>query len=203
MIQMTSMEQITQHIDAVDCFKNDVKSRKSLVPSASKKPKKTGCTLPSDYLTSSQKKKMNGNVVSINLNSPMRYEEFKTLPDDLKVEYLNKIIHMMGATIPLLAEMMGISQSKATFIIKEYGIKSHYRGYRIPNKELSQWNEFVKPIRNEESKIQKENRAESKISIRLDTISITINGSTWKEIGEAIAQMDCPIPDNLQISIRK
>ena len=108
----------------VIAFKSDVKERKALVPSARKRPKKTGCTLPSDFLTAGQKKKLNGEVKNINLNSPMKYEQFKNLPLDLRKEYLNKVTHQMGATLPMLAEMLGVSTNKASFLLKEYGVKT-------------------------------------------------------------------------------
>lgn len=43
--------------------------------------------MPSDYLSESEKRKMNGNIDTINTNEPMPWERFKNLPLTLQKEY--------------------------------------------------------------------------------------------------------------------
>lgn len=47
---------------------------------------------PSDNLTKKERDAMNSECKSYRLNDPMNYEQFKSLPDDLKALYLNAII---------------------------------------------------------------------------------------------------------------
>lgn len=42
--------------------------------------------MPSDYMTKKERDKMNGEVQSYNLNSPMKWMQFKRMPDDIQRE---------------------------------------------------------------------------------------------------------------------
>lgn len=53
--------------------------------------KRGGCTLPSDNLTAKQRREKNGEVKSYNITRPMPWPEFKTLPEDLKREFLRNM----------------------------------------------------------------------------------------------------------------
>ena len=55
-------------------------SRKSTVGAS-------GCTLPSEYLSTKEKKALNGKVKTYNLNT-MTEEEFNSAPEDIKQMYL-------------------------------------------------------------------------------------------------------------------
>lgn len=65
---------------------------------------------PSDYMTKKELKSMNGEVKSYNMNSPMSWEQFKQLPDDLKVEYIRKIRNKFNVPDCILAEFMGVEK---------------------------------------------------------------------------------------------
>lgn len=43
---------------------------------------------PSDYLSKKELKAMNGDVKSYNLNRPMTWEEFRSMPKDLQIMYI-------------------------------------------------------------------------------------------------------------------
>ena len=66
------------------------------------------CTMPSDYLTKSQKKKLNGKVSSYDLSKPMSWKDFKEMPHDLRAEYIKKLVKI-GASRKDVADMFGIS----------------------------------------------------------------------------------------------
>lgn len=65
---------------------------------------------------------MNGEVQSYNLNSPMKWAQFKRMPDDIKREYLSTIISKYNPQQKALAEMFGVSRNTVCFMFKELGI---------------------------------------------------------------------------------
>lgn len=78
--------------DAQYLFVSDSREKKSVARSAvhrkgGRKSKK--CTLPSDYLTEKQRKELNGAVDSYSLNYFYTWAQFKALPDDIQVEWIN------------------------------------------------------------------------------------------------------------------
>lgn len=68
------------------------------------------CTLPSDHLTEAQKRKLNGPVTTVNLNQPIRWQEFKALnSDSLKKSYLTNLLNTYKPTANMIGEMMGVA----------------------------------------------------------------------------------------------
>lgn len=65
--------------------------------------------MPSDYMTKKERDKMNGEVQSYNLNSPMKWAQFKKMPDDIKREYINSLIEKFNPQQIAIAEMLGVS----------------------------------------------------------------------------------------------
>lgn len=65
---------------------------------------------------------MNGEVQSYNLNSPMKWAQFKQMPDDIKREYLSSIISKYNPQQAALAEMFGISRNTVCNMFRELGI---------------------------------------------------------------------------------
>ena len=65
---------------------------------------------------------MNGEVQSYNLNSPMKWAQFKRMPDDIKREYLSSIISKYNPQQKALAEMFGVSRNTVCSMFKELGI---------------------------------------------------------------------------------
>lgn len=65
---------------------------------------------PSDYLSRKDLKAMSGECIEYkSLKKPMSWDEFKELPDDLKVEYINSIRKRFGVPDKYIAEMFGVS----------------------------------------------------------------------------------------------
>ena len=82
--------------------------------------------MPSDYMTKKERDKMNGEVQSYKLNSPMKWAQFKRMPDDIKREYLSTIMGKYNPQQAALAEMFGISRNTVCNMFRELGI--HFRG---------------------------------------------------------------------------
>ena len=66
---------------------------------------------PSDYLSKKELKAMNGVVKSYNLNKPMTWKEFRSMPQDLQIMYIKKIRNEFGVPDIVLGKAMGICKS--------------------------------------------------------------------------------------------
>ena len=65
---------------------------------------------PSDYLTPKEIKQMSGEVKSYRLNSPMKWDEFKSMPDDLKITYIKLLRNKYNVPFVYIGNMLGCSQ---------------------------------------------------------------------------------------------
>ena len=63
------------------------------------------CTLPSDYLTDAQKRRLNGPVSTYKLDEPMSWESFKAMPEDLQKKYILNLRETYQATDVMLGKM--------------------------------------------------------------------------------------------------
>ena len=75
--------------------------------------------MPSDYMTKKERDKMNGEVQSYNLNSPMKWAQFKRMPDDIKREYINSLIEKFDPQQIAIAEMLGVSTRTLSNLCRE------------------------------------------------------------------------------------
>lgn len=112
--------------DETYAFISDVKEKNSTARSA--RHKRTHCgkggrvRLPSDNLSKKELQKMNGEVKRYRLNSPMDWKEFKSMPDDLKITYINLLRKKFGVPDCWVGEMLGVDKSKMSTEIKRIGL---------------------------------------------------------------------------------
>lgn len=109
-------------------FRKDVIDKK--VISRGARHKKNGskskkCTLPSDYLTRKEKMKMNSEVQSWNMNALYTYDEFKEMPNDIKIEYLQALTdkYYIGVT-SVSSILFNRSRNALGQYLDEKGIKN-------------------------------------------------------------------------------
>lgn len=84
--------------------------------------KRGGVKLPCDYMTEKEKKKMNGECKSYKLNSPMKWAEFKSMPDYLKIAYIKAIRGKYNAPATQIAKMLGVSDCTVSVEFQRLGI---------------------------------------------------------------------------------
>ena len=70
--------------------------------------KRGGMKTASDYMTKKQLRAMDGEVQTYRLGSPMSWEEFSVMPDDLKKMYIKKLRDKFNVPDQALAVNMGI-----------------------------------------------------------------------------------------------
>lgn len=113
------------------------------------------CSLPSDHLTPAQLKRRNGPVETYNLNAPMTWEQFKTMPADLQQRYIDSVqarfnvsgarisedlFHMSGANLIIYSKRAGLKYSVAR------------KGYKLTAEEKAAWRQWL----NGENAVQEE-----------------------------------------------
>ena len=93
-------------------FDYDAMQKKRIARGAShmkRGSKSKKCTLPSDYLTAAQKRRLNGPVSTYKLDEPMSWESFKAMPEDLQKKYILGLQEMYQANDEMIAKLFGKS----------------------------------------------------------------------------------------------
>lgn len=78
---------------------------------------------PSDYLTKKELKAMSGECKSYKLNDPMKWDEFKSLPDDLKVDYIKLLRERFNVPDKKIAGMLGVHPVTMSGFVKTLGLQ--------------------------------------------------------------------------------
>lgn len=114
--------------DETYVFISDVKDKKVTARSARNQRTHTGkggrVRLPSDNISKKELMKMSGDVKSYKLNSPMKWQEFKAMPDDLQVSYVKLLRQKFSVPDAKLAEMFGTSKDGISFRFKKLGLNT-------------------------------------------------------------------------------
>lgn len=123
-------------------FVTDSRDKKNIARSA--RNTRTHCgkggavKFPSDYMSAKELKSMNGECKSYRLNSPMKWDEFKAMPDDLKVVYINALRQKYNVPDKEIAEMLGVDARGTLYRwFKCLGLN---KGYGSGNKTKT-WNQ--------------------------------------------------------------
>lgn len=132
-------------------FDYDVRRRANLARQSRHKKngsKSKKCPLSTDRMTVKQWKERNGPVISMNMNEPMIWKEFKSLPGDLKKEYIDNLISKYGATSGAIAEMLGVTPSFFSKYLSngDFGITFNRYAKRSAEKKKL-WAEFLNPVK--------------------------------------------------------
>ena len=77
---------------------------------------------PSDYLTKKELKNMSGECKSYRLNEPMKWADFKKMPSDVQIMYVEAIKQKFNASDATIARMLGIVPLTFTNWKKEVGL---------------------------------------------------------------------------------
>lgn len=117
--------------DETYAFISDVKEKK--VTARSARHTRTHCgkggrvRLPSDNLSKKELQKMNGECKSYRLNDPMAWQEFMSMPDDIKVTYIKLIREKFNVPDKNIAEMFGVSKDYVYRTFKKLGLQRDIR----------------------------------------------------------------------------
>jgi hypothetical protein len=115
-------------------FIEDVRDKKKTATGAYHK--RTHCgkggavRFPSDFMTKKELRAMNGEVKEYRLNDPMRWKEFKAMPDDIKVLYIKSLRKAYNVSDTKITEMLGVSVYTLCKEMKRLGISAGQRSGR-------------------------------------------------------------------------
>ena len=107
-------------------YKSDVRDK--AITARSARHTRTHCgkggrvRFPSDNLSKKELMKMNGEVKSYRLNSPMSWAEFKSMPDDLKVVYIQALRKKYKVPDVNIAGMLGIGRQAFIKEVNRLGV---------------------------------------------------------------------------------
>ena len=107
-------------------FDYDAMQKKRIARGASymkRGSKSKKCTLPSDYLTAAQKRRLNGPVSTYKLDEPMEWESFKAMPEDLQKKYILGLQENYGANDEMIGKMFKKSDTVALRVRNTLNIK--------------------------------------------------------------------------------
>lgn len=126
-------------------FNQDVSERSKMKTGARHKKngcKSKKCVLPSDHLTPSQKKKLNGEVMIIKMNEPYRnWKQFRKLNMSLQDEYIRNLITNHGARSMDIAAMFGVAPTTFASYCTRFNPPFNFnRGLRNQNPK---WTQFI------------------------------------------------------------
>lgn len=164
-------------------FIQTVKERKALVPSATKKPRKNYCSLPSDYMTKKEKMSMNGEVIAMKFNHRYTWEQLKAFDSDIQKEYFTHIFTLYKVTEKQVSQMLEIHPTYSYRIFRNLGITP--KKLRMsPNYQALPWETFgdvniVSP---------------KKAAICISNMSITVKATSWQELYDTCKNL--PFPAN-------
>lgn len=120
------------------------------------------CSLGSDNMTQKQWKERNGEVMSYNLSSPMSWDEFKMMPQDLRAAYITRLKEKYSVTATDLARFFGCVPSTITKYCKsELGITFN-PGKRMTKEQKVAFREFTGEVETEE--VPQDTEEESQVS---------------------------------------
>lgn len=112
-------------------------NRDRAVTARSARNKRTHCgrrgrvKLPSDYMTKKELQKMNGEVKTYRLNEPMKWVEFKAMPDEHKETYIKLLRSKWNVPDKYIAHMMQINQMYISKELQRLGLNTGSRSGRI------------------------------------------------------------------------
>lgn len=92
----------------------DSREKKSTAASAFKQRthcgKSGGIKFPSDYMSAKELKSMNSECVSYRMNDPIKWEEFKTWPEEHQKSYISRLREKFKIPNTALAKAMGVEE---------------------------------------------------------------------------------------------
>ena len=125
-------------------YNADLRDRKRAAQGARAKKggsRSKSCTLPSDALSASQKRKLNGSVESISLNSPMSWSRLRELTPTLQFLYLDHLVNEHKARRVDLCAMLGVATCTFWNLQQKLPGKLLFNGN--PKKPAPEWERFM------------------------------------------------------------
>lgn len=174
-------------------FKQLVHERKVTARSAKNhvNGKRGKCKLPHEYLSKKELNALNGEVITVNPNKRITWDEFRGLPPHLMEHYYNTVVATYNVGISNMAKMWGVSDETLRMTLKAYGV--HTEPQKKGRKKIREgWETFL-------GEPKEEPKEEQKREGLVRCYSMTLKAMTWEEVIEVVRGM--PIPDHSLITV--
>lgn len=106
-------------------YKEDIRDKSITARSSHSRVSHGGkVRLPSDHMTKKELRNMSGTCETYNLNKPVGWQEFKAMPDDIKVMYIGRIRERFGAVPNVqLVKLFGVVDVTIGRELNRIGVK--------------------------------------------------------------------------------
>lgn len=162
--------------------------------------RKKGCVLPSDYLTDAQKRKLNGEVFSVDMSKPITYADYKKLTKALQEEYYNNIVETYGVGNPSIARMMGVAEATLRQHSERMGLNLKRISGKPSYANMVRFEEFCNQGETEEQEEFPKVQEEQEIRTEQNICRLAFewhNVTEWTDILRFVGNM--PIPHNARV----
>lgn len=177
-------------------FQQTNKERAILKRSAAHKVngcKSRKCKLGVDYMSKKEIEKQHGPVESWNLNKFYSYQEFKFMPDDIQIEYINHLIEKYHVGLQAISlHVFGLSATAlSTYLSRKEALdKVTVRGNRVRSSHKS-IEQLKQDIANKDDILETIDAAASVEDINDKT---PVSNSYYEEIAASLNPYVVPIP---------
>lgn len=177
--------------DAEYCFNEAIKEKKGMVNGAHHtkgKVKRNGTPRDLDVSAKEYKKKC-GKVQKFSMNMPMKLEEFKSLPEDLQVEYIDRLLNVFHMSRDIIAKMFGCSYPTVANIIKKSGVKYPNDRSTRYKKYYDDWRNFLNRDQRFSSIMESKDTVSEEIEVKRPVIissTIQITATGYSDIAEQL-----------------
>lgn len=129
--------------DRQDYFKA-IAEQKKIGNSAANKYRKGGAIrLSTDWMSDEEIVAQSSEVKTYNVKKPLKWAEFKKLPQDLKIVYIKRLRAIFGISNVRLAELFGVSAWTVQQKVKELGL-ARGKSWSPTNFKRAEWEAFLK-----------------------------------------------------------
>lgn len=121
--------------------------------------------LCSDNLTRKEWEKMNGEVITVNLDQPRTWGEYKELPDNYKKDYMEHLYEKYKATPNMLAAMFRVTRATVFGELNRLDLHFEYKKGKVSSGIIDAWGKFLYEryeIPQEHTEPEKESKLEIK-----------------------------------------
>lgn len=128
-------------------FYYECRERKNLARQARHRKcgsKSKKCSLSTDHMTKKQWRERNGAVMSINMNKPVSWGDFKSMSDQTQKEYILGLIDTYHANASTLSEMFGVSPTTVRKHIQNKKFNVEFKvGHSMTSAQRDEWLKFL------------------------------------------------------------
>jgi hypothetical protein len=177
--------------DAEYLFRESIKEKKGMVSGAhhtSGKTRKNGTPRDLDVSVKEYKKKC-GKVQKFSMNMPMKLEEFKSLPEDLQAEYLDRLLNVFHMSRDIISKMFGCSYPTVANIIKKSGVKYPNDRSTRYKKYYDDWRNFLNRDKRFSNIMESEDTVSEEVEVKKPLIissTIQITATGYSDIAEQL-----------------